>query len=428
MKIKNYFFISLLIIVLISGSSLAKPKMDDYQNPGYCIGCHQEIGKQWKGAMHAQAEVDPIYKRIYNLAAKETKGETNAYCSSCHTPISTTTGNINRKQKDPQTELGKKGVSCDFCHTVSEVKETHNAQYVSKPGNTKRGPFKDANSPAHDTKYSELHTKSEFCGSCHDVTHPVNDLAIERTYTEWKEGPYNTGDPETTTYCQDCHMTPGPQVNKPNPGRAAIMGPKRDHIYTHYFVGGNTFITESYGYKNHSQKAKERLQSAAKLKILNIKNTSNMMEFKVKVKNVGAGHKLPTGLTESRQIWLEIKATDAAGKTIFLVGNLNNERDIDPETAIYHTVLGNSKGEKTVKVWKADRILSDHRIPPKGHALEKFAFELPENVKGPINIDAKLNYRSAPQYLVNFLWKGEDEIPKIPTIKMTETEKEVELK
>jgi nitrate/TMAO reductase-like tetraheme cytochrome c subunit len=235
-KMKNkIFIITILLILLTSGTILAQePKqisVNDYQDPTTCMGCHKNIYDQWQGSMHSLSEVDPIYKRVYNMAAQETEGFTNAYCSSCHAPISTSAAKINEKQKDPTTELGKKGISCDFCHTVSEIKETHNAQYISSPGNTKRGPFDDSKSPAHKTQYSEVHTKSEFCGSCHNVTHPVNNTPLERTYTEWKEGPYNTGNPETTTYCQDCHMTPGPQVTKPNPGKASIIGPEREHIY-----------------------------------------------------------------------------------------------------------------------------------------------------------------------------------------------------
>ena len=107
-------------------------------------------------------------------------------------------------------------------------------------GGTKYGPFNDSPDTIHKNQYSELHTRSEFCGGCHDVSHAGNDLPIEQTYTEWRQGPYNTTDPKTTVHCQDCHMRQRPgfpctgSTERPdNPGYASpeIMGGKNVRIY-----------------------------------------------------------------------------------------------------------------------------------------------------------------------------------------------------
>jgi len=149
------------------------------------------------------------------------------------------------------SEIAKMGVQCDFCHSVSASAGIGNAQYVLSSNGTKRGPFEDSISPFHESEYSELHTKSEFCGMCHDVFHPVNGLPLETPHTEWKNGPYS----KEGVQCQDCHMTPGITHYEANPGTAATGGPNRDHIYTHYTVGGNAFLTDVFGDDGHREAA-----------------------------------------------------------------------------------------------------------------------------------------------------------------------------
>ena len=78
---------------------------------------------------------------------------------------------------------------------------------------------------------------------------------------------------------------------------------------------------------------------------------------------------------------------------------------IDHDAVIYHTVFGDSKGDPTEKVWLAEKILIDNRIPPKGYSLENYNFTIPENIKGPITFEVKLNYVSASQELADMLFE-----------------------
>jgi hypothetical protein len=266
------------------------------------------------------------------------------------------------------------------------------------------------------TEYSEIHTKAEFCAACHNVYHPVNNLPIENPYEEWKEGPYA----KEGIVCQDCHMTPGPQVTKPNPGQVAIGGPMREHYFSHSTIGGNIFITRYMGNERGYQIAAERLKSAAKLEIAEISSSGSNLTIKVKVTNVGAGHYLPTGLTVMRQMWLHVTVKDSTGKLLYESGKLDNEGNIAKDSIIYHTVYADKNGNPTEKVWEAEKILKDHRIPPKESVLETFTFNLPAGVKRPLRVDVELLYRSAPQHIVNKLMKDK---PKVPVIQMTSISK-----
>ncbi|ODS30268.1 MAG: putative heme protein [Candidatus Scalindua rubra] len=406
-------------------------------SPISCGACHPEIFKMWSGSTHANSWKNPLFQALYNLGKKTAEGEWQKQnvesCIRCHAPIGHSSGEFNMSLEDE-----KGGVICDFCHSVRATTGVGNAPYILSPGNAaameggiKYGPFKDSPDTIHKNQYSELHTRSEFCGGCHDVSHAGNDLPIEQTYTEWREGPYNTGDPETSVHCQDCHMRQRPgfpstgSTERPdNPGFATpeiLGGIKRPHIWTHYFVGGSVVpISLPPNSELQPQMAVERLQNAATLAIHAVSDVqrSGMLKFQVDIMNTGAGHYLPTGLTEARQMWLEVSVTDSEGKTLYQSGTVDEGGKIDSETTIYHTVFGDEKGEPTLFVWAATHIISDNRVPPKGKKEERFACLIPNNIIPPIKIKAILNYRSAPQYVIDNLL-GEKAI-KLPIIKMAE--------
>ena len=419
-------------------------KKSQFFSPNTCGACHPEIFKMWSGSTHANAWKNPLFQALYELGKKTAEGESQKRaiesCVRCHFPVGHSSGD-----KDLPTEDEKGGVICDFCHSVRATTGVGNAPYILNPGNaavmeggTKYGPFADSPETIHKNQYSELHTRSEFCGGCHDVSHAGNDLPIEQTYTEWRQGPYNTGDPKTSVHCQDCHMRQRPgfpctgSTERPdNPGFATpeIMGGiKRPHIWTHYFVGGSTVpISLPPDSELQPQMAIDRLKNAATLEIHEDSNVEKggLLQFKVGIENSGAGHYLPTGLTELRQMWLEVSITDSEGTLLFNRGGVDESGAIDPQATVYHTVFGNEKGEETLHVWEATHVISDNRISPKGKKEESFAFVIPQDIKAPIKIKAVLNYRSAPQYVVDSVL-GEKSI-KLPVINMTELTKEIGL-
>ncbi len=178
------------------------------------------------------------------------------------------------------------------------------------------------------------------------------------------------------------------------------------------------------GSEVHQQMAEERLKSAATL-ALEAEKKDTEAEITVKVTNAGAGHKLPTGLTEARQAWIEIQVNDASGKEIYHSGGLDSEGEVDPDAVIYHVVLGDASGNPTMKVWEAESILFDNRILPKETRVEKFNFAIPGGLEGPITVNAKLNYRSASQKFLDELF--EEGAVVAPVIEMAGAEGTIEV-
>jgi hypothetical protein len=415
---------------------------EDFEEPKACGKCHQRQIKGWEGSMHSLAFKDPVFQAEWALAFKATDGRALNNCGGCHTPIGITTGTV---KFDPGlgkhggftvAKQGEHGVSCDVCHSVSgstakntPIGQAGNASIELNPGETKYGPLKDSESGYHETEYSELHTKAEFCGSCHNIFHVDNRFPIEHTYDEWKSSPYaQAGIP-----CQDCHMVPvdvAIQVadrmvrakNVPNHGLGglAAKGAKKERelVHDHGFVGGNSVIAAALGVpgaEEHKAEAIKRLQNAADLDMEVRKGKGGTNELRIKVTNLRAGHHLPTSLTFIRRIWLDVTITDDQGRVILRSGELDANNRVDEDTVIFGNHSVDKDGKPTVNPWEIARFDELNTIPPKGFRYGKYAFQLPADAKG-FKVVAKLNYQSYDQKVADKLLG--DKAIIVPTVEM----------
>ena len=385
-----------------------KLTLDMFEKAEVCAGCHGTIYNEWKDSIMANSWDDPIYRALLAKASVATDGKVDKLCIGCHTPMGLATDSVTALGED---KVHISGIGCDDCHSISASTGLGNGSYVLTPKlfgrPLKFGPRSDAVSPYHDTTYSELHTKSEFCSTCHNVTHPFNRMPVERTYDEWRDSPYASADIQ----CQDCHMTPEPGVTK-NPGKSAVMGPEREHIYSHRFTGANVTLHKYFGQHEMADRALKLLQSAAELEFLSLPTSFQagaLAKVSLRVTNVGAGHKLPTGFPEGREIWIDLKVTDNSGKELYRSGAIEDGYT-EPGTRNFKATLGDSDGNAVeFAVWEADRVLSDTRILPMGYSDAKYDFKIPFDAESPLTITAELNYWGFPQATLDKI-VGEDKI------------------
>lgn len=396
MRLRRYVVVMCLVfgVVLaqaVAASALPELASDKFQGSQAC-GCHAGLLEDWSRSMHAKALSDPLYQYKLAEANKASDGALGPFCDACHGPIATMSGERTNLAAAPAQS--QEGVTCDFCHQVTGTSDPiGNTSQVLEADGTKRAQYKDSVSPIHATAYSAFHESAEFCGACHNVDHPGNGMHLEATYTEWKEGPYAA----EGIVCQDCHMTPGPGVTKPYPGTAAAGGPQRDHIYLMTFAGGNVGLGDA-------ELAEERLKAAATLEVEvpEIVESGSSADVKVTITNSGAGHYLPTGLTEVRQMWLEVVAVSGDGA----------EEQIGKHE--FGSILKDAEGNSPVELWEAVAFESDDRIPPKESVTDTFAFTMPES--GEAQIKATLYYRSCSE---EFAEKGGVEIPTTTMAEVT---------
>ncbi|MBT3175626.1 MAG: cytochrome c554 family protein [Desulfobacula sp.] len=440
-RLKIYLGLSAGIIVLFGATiALSQDKIDIEQfiSPETCGGCHAEIFEQWENSMHNLAHKDPVYSRVSQFLRKglinEGEIQEAESCVKCHTPVGHLTGFPEKLSDDlsKTPEIATKGIQCDYCHSVETVKRMYNNGLVLKPGQgeddpgIKYGPFDDAEPDFHEALYSKLHTQSQICGTCHNVKHVSFGTDLETTYTEWQNSPYNSKDPAKRIECQGCHMYQRPGIpstgstpRPENPGSATEYSEERPHIFTHYFVGGNSSVPGTFDGHDKDQMAVERLQNAATISV-----DISLIEQKklnIIVTNTGAGHSIPTGVGDLRQVWLEVTIQDKANKTSFQTGVMNDKHELSKDAVIFRTVFGDEKGNPVVNIAKAKKVLKDNRIKAKQSVIK--TMDLPFIPKKDATIIARLLYRGMPQKILNLI-PGKPFKP-LPIVVMAKVEKRI---
>jgi len=407
-------------------AALATANADAPGAGDYCLRCHTSRG--WlEGRSHPPD----------GSALSSADLDNGVACHLCHRLV------------DPVPSTGDEAVAIDLAIREAliapvPIDYAGSATLIADPDDNRRGPFAFDPPLAYHSAYrtdflgqdSEAVTRARLCGTCHNVDNPVlswdegqgqflpngNDAAapalggnqlfpIETTFDEWLFSDYAQGGIYAPQFagakpdgiveaCQDCHLprSTGAAVD-------AAFGPvPRDCQTTgclpeHTMVGGNTWIPQllqdprwrlaaegdtAYLDLAHDA-AGQMVRRAAKLDVtLATEGTARVATVRVTNQT---GHKLPTGYPEGRQMWLNLRAYNAAGGLIYEsgaydMGTAQLLRDADikvyeakqgitPELAAilnkpagpsFHFVLNNT-------------VLKDNRIPPRGY--QQTAYDRP---------------------------------------------------
>ncbi|MFA7355355.1 MAG: hypothetical protein WCZ70_12120, partial [Sulfurimonadaceae bacterium] len=300
-------------------------------------------------------------------------------------------------------------------HQITEAKSKGNASYKLSLERQKYA-FEDSDSDmgryfseklinsnpdAHKKSYSkELYKESRYCASCHDEFHPQNGIKIVSTFEEWNKSPYNNPKDKTKhKSCIDCHMTYLEEGKfAPLKGTSTDGGVVKEDVKVHYFAGSNHFLAGLRD-KEHEEQALQLLRTSAKLDI-DIKD--GVLE--VGVKNIGAGHHLPTGVADFREMWLEVSVKDKDGNTVLSSGKLKENGNVEEGSRFFQKVFGDEEGNPVgLLFWKYKILLSDTRIPAGERRVERFVLD--KNSVYPLQISAKLNFRIYPQWVTDAVKK-----------------------
>lgn len=403
-----------------------------FTEPEVCAGCHPDKYEEWSGSVHALAFQDPIYQGELNKGFQAVGHEVTRQCEGCHSPAGVVTGEI----KGPGfTGLGRvalAGVSCDICHSISGVthwqtpaREPENGSFVLSPGADspggpqliKRGPFAPSDGCGggfHECRESPLHLQADLCAGCHQVYHYEYHFPLEATYLEWKRGPYA----QRNIHCQDCHMVETDVFRRT---ADTFQKPMRDE-YRHYFSGANYLLYHLAGaaatrsgdeqlaasLKKKYQMAIDKLKSAAALELSPVYHDDVLTEVRVRVKNIRAGHNLPTSLTNVREMWLEVTAKDAAGHVVITSGLFDEHGSLEAGTRTFTSDGMGPDFHFAIDPWVVTAFTRHDTIPPRGYKDAYFGVG-PVKKAGPVAVKAKLRYRQADQKVAKKLLKA---VPK----------------
>ena len=385
----------------------------EYMDNETCGSCHEEKLHDYQSSMMGKTPNDKVFQQFY--AAVNAKGEADGIgfrafkpkgesdCASCHTPDVVLDAGHELALEDA-IKKGSNGISCDYCHTIKDVKVIYNPKtqrydtrlwkmVTRARGEVKRGPLKDAKSPFHQTKFSPIHTKSEFCAACHNNQEHL--LSLD-TYDSWKKA-FDKGVVKQT--CQQCHMPTG---GKDRP--IAIGGPVRpgSMIHRHFFHGGHNA---------------DMVKKAAVMKAKAFSDEHGLTVH-VDVTNSGTGHTFP-GAATLRNVIVVIDAMDANGKPLKHIGGKKellpplagigkSARDFGGDVgAMFARPFATKKGKAPTGGFNADHILFDTRIRPQETAHRVFHFSKPDS--GHAVARVRLIYRWAFKPLVDKKgWKMDD--------------------
>jgi hypothetical protein len=215
--------------------------------------------------------------------------------------------------------------------------------------------------------------------------------------------------------------------------------------HRHYFNGANLLLysmtanaAQRSGDEDLAANAREkyamavaRLKAAAELEVSGEYANGRLAEIHVRVKNVRAGHNLPTSLTNIREMWLEVTATDGQGKTIMSTGTVDDRGKIADGARIFNTLGQDKNFEFSIHPWEIETFSKKETIPPRGSRNVVYGINLEE--KGPVTIHARLQFRQASQAVAEKLYKlfpdpalaektyGVKQLPMIPVVEMTST-------
>lgn len=360
-------------------TSVAARVFDDPQN---CAACHPKHFKEWQGSIMHYAAESPVFNAFELIIRKITDGafapngsEPN-FCIQCHSPTAVFNGElpdfVDRQTalpaRDSLSDVSRNGLSCDFCHTVTGPDLAGsllndgiaNLSLNFAPSDIKVGPIDEpAETAYHASTGSDFLRSSEFCGGCHDVRIPKPDVVtgepfqrLENLFTEWKEGPYSTKDNPfgRVVRCQDCHMSFYPMIEPgifpQMPVSTAPDSPMRPHAIHAFTAVSVPFIDDArfprvdtdekdeWGFPMGQHQRREQMLRAACTITLegtpeSIAADADVIPIRVVVTNVGAGHRVPSGFSQERQVWIELVVRDDAG-IIYESGYLRDKAH--PET------------------------------------------------------------------------------------------------
>jgi nitrate/TMAO reductase-like tetraheme cytochrome c subunit len=398
------------------------PSKAAFTAPEMCWGCHKQQYEDWRGSMHAMAYRDPVYQAELNKAVQAIGHDNARNCEGCHSPAAVVTGEIKAAGLKGLGPVAMAGVSCDVCHSVSGVshqetptRNPENASLILSPGRdtekgpvlVKRGPFppsKGCGGGFHECVESPLHLTSELCASCHQSTHFEAHSPLGSTYTEWKGSPYA----QKGIHCQDCHMVDIATFRRT---ADSFTRPRREE-YRHYFNGPN-FLLYSLGeaaarkagdqdlassFRNQYEMAIERLRSCADLEIFPVYQNGRLAEVKVRVRNIRAGHNLPTHLTNIRQVWLEVTALDEKRKVLMVSGRIDAQGKIAPDSRMFGSEGLDAQGQPAVDPWAVRSLSRMDSIPPQGFRDVYYGIPASEG-GGALTFEVRLRYRQMSQEL-----------------------------
>jgi len=416
------------------------------QSSKWCAGCHDHallIDGKWE---------KPVREQIDTPEAQNGLG-----CMSCHSIVHV------------DSSMGNGGFTMSYppLHGLANSKNQYIRQVNHFLTYLNPAPHREAF-----LKPFMRQDSSEFCSTCHKVhlDIPVNNYRWFRgfnDYDNWQasgvsgQGARSFYYPAKSSNCTDCHMPLEPSHE---------AGSRDGQLHSHRFPGANTALP----YVNHDKEQMDATLKFLQSGIMSVDifaassiterardtkmvrrasdapqamtgfavgeesdaSTAGMLRevgaMSAPINEAGAklepgqtarvdvvvrtrkvGHFFPGGTVDSFDVWLELQGVDAAGKTVFWSGAVedNGKGPVEPGAHFYRSYQLDAEGNMINKrnAWQSRAALYVRLIPPGAADVAHYRVKIPADAVGPVTFTAKLNYRKFSWYYTQFSYAGRPE-------------------
>lgn len=189
-----------------------------------------------------------------------------------------------------------------------------------------------------------------------------------------------------------------------NVGGITIKQKEHDKLYTHAFPGAHSAAQLQDALQIEIKVGKRDMGAQAKF------------PFMLRVNNGRSGHKMPTGSSDLRFLWLTATASAAdgtrfpvtlhsgkiAGMPDYSVAGASPEdatvlgTDVPPGSRIYRSVYVDANGRQSLFQYDSVKNVFDNRLNAAEIRNEMYDVTLPKGFTGQITLTATLKYLAAP--------------------------------
>jgi tetratricopeptide (TPR) repeat protein len=438
----------------------------------YCLKCHQDAYKGW---YHSSHHFSSFNNKAYLTSVRETRKVSMAHdgttrgarwCAGCHDPVPFFSGEFDDpKYDDVNNPTGQAGITCTVCHSITNVNSTRgNADYtIEEP---QHYPFASSENSVlawiNETLVKakpEMHKRtflkpaikdSKFCSTCHKVglpyglNHYKDFLRGQNHYdTFLLSGVSGHGarsfyyPPVAKGQCIECHMNFIPSNDF---AAKDFQGKGERSVHDHFFPAANTGLPTLLGepkiaeiHVNYLKDKKVRVDLFAlregggidgellgplRPEVPTLKVGKPYL-VEVVIRTLGLGHPFSQGTVDSNEIWVELTAKTASGRVIGHSGGIGEDGVVDPYSHFINVYMLDKDGNRIDRRNPQDIFvpLYNKQIPPGAGQIVHFGLDVPEGLKEPITLEAKVNYRKFDQNYMNIIYEKKNQ-PVLPIIEM----------
>ncbi len=463
---EKYFFPSLARTA--TGNFIPERVLND---DAYCKECHADTHASWSSSAHRFSSFNnPLYlfsvRETRKVAFERDKDmQASRFCAGCHDPVVFFSGKFDDpKFDDVNDPAGQAGITCTACHAITNLNSPRgNSDFTIEEPVHYPFTFSEAPSlrwvsrqlvkakPEFHTKtfLKPLHKTAEFCGACHKV-----HLPEQLNKYKWLRGQNHydsfllsgvSGHFVASFYypakaepnCSTCHMKPQPSTQF---AARSLDDSGELKIHDHMFPSANTALPHLLKLDPKvNQKHRDFNAGVMRVDIFGVKEDGRIdgglvaplrpnvpvlvpgktYLLETVIRTLKMGHLFTEGTADSNEAWLDIRVTtknpDGSERVIGRSGGLGSGNQVDPWSHFVNNYVLDRNGNRIDRRNAQDIFVAlyNHQIPPGAADSIHYQLIVPKDVKTPVTVEARLQYRKFDTTYMKFVY-GKDSVNELP--------------